>query len=377
VRKTKNAVTTSLVLFSVMLCGAAAEAGQESLPGIYHLLFLAPKTTDGPAVSAITLMTTNLTATINKNGTGYYLVRPATEAEPTVAEVLTGTPFAMSSNVAVTVIVTGLNSFTNYKLYFVAKSTSSNVQAAVQSVAFTTASGTFTPSLNDTGITWGSNYSWGNNSGCTGEEIGAQDCSHGRDFAYNNDSDGHAGFSFTKLDADGVPLINQAADYATTPWACVQDNVTGLVWEVKTADGGLHDQNDSYTWYNTDPATNGGADGYDNPGDTCAGYLAGQTLSYCNTQAYTARVNGAGWCGKSDWRMPTRNELIGIVSFDRVYPTIDTAYFPNTLSFSVVWSGSLSAGSLDYAWDVLFGYGFSGMNGRDGASQVWLVRGGQ
>lgn len=198
----------------------------------------------------------------------------------------------------------------------------------------------FLPSLNDTGITWGGSYPSGNNANCSGEEIGAQDCSHGRDFTHNDDSDGHAGFSFTKLDADGVPLANQAADYATTPWACVHDNVTGFVWEVKTADGGLHDQYDRYNWYNTDPATNGGADGYYDPGDTCEGYIVGQPSTYCNTQAYTARVNGAGWCGKSDWRMPTRKELLGIVSFDRVSPAIDTAYFPNTRPSSVVWSGS-------------------------------------
>ncbi|MDD3813450.1 MAG: DUF1566 domain-containing protein [Desulfocapsaceae bacterium] len=377
-RKTKNAVTTTFVLLAVMLCGAAAKAGQESLPGIYHLLFLAPKTMLGPAISAITLMTSNLTATINKYGTGYYLVRPATEAEPTVAEVLAGTPFAMRANVAATVIVTGLNSFTNYKLYFVAKSTSSNVQEAVQSVAFTTASGTFTPSLNDTGITWGGSYPSDNNAGCTGEEIGAQDCSHGRDFTNNNDSDGHAGFSFTKLDADGVPLINQAADYATTPWACVQDNVTGLIWEVKTADGGLHDQNDGYSWYNTDTAINGGVDGYENPGDTCAGYVAGQPSTYCNTQAYTARVNAAGWCGENDWRMPTRTELQGIVSYDRVAPTIDTAYFPNTPS-SVVWSGSPSpeAYGSDGARSVDFLYGYSGNYNRESGYQVRLVRSGQ
>jgi hypothetical protein len=31
----------------------------------------------------------------------------------------------------------------------------------------------------------------------------------------------------------------------------VRDNVTGLVWEVKTADGGLRDQKWSYTWYDS------------------------------------------------------------------------------------------------------------------------------
>ena len=68
--------------------------------------------------------------------------------------------------------------------------------------------------------------------------VTAQDCSHGRDTTHNDNSDGHAGFSYTKLDSNGKPLPDQTVDYATTPWACVKDNVTGLIWEVKTDDGG-------------------------------------------------------------------------------------------------------------------------------------------
>lgn len=231
--------------------------------------------------------------------------------------------------------------------------------------------------FNDTGITWGGNYPDGNNTDCTGEEISAQDCSHGRDFTSNNDADGHAGFSFTKLAGNGIPLANQAADYATTPWACVQDNVTGLTWEVKTADGGLHDQNDSYYWYNTNPAVNGGAVGYDDPGATCASYVSGNPATYCNTQAYVARVNVAGWCGKSDWRMPTRTELLGIVSFDRVGPAIDTAYFPNTPSNSAGWSGSPVAFNSNLAWFVSFAAGRSSFENRNYGLILRLVRGGQ
>lgn len=64
----------------------------------------------------------------------------------------------------------------------------------------------------------------------------------------NDDSDGHAGFSFTKLDANGNELLANATD-----WSCVKDNVTGLIWEVKqggngtVGDEGLHDADDTYT----------------------------------------------------------------------------------------------------------------------------------
>ncbi|CAK0762745.1 exported hypothetical protein [Gammaproteobacteria bacterium] len=58
---------------------------------------------------------------------------------------------------------------------------------------------------------------------------------------------GMAGFDFTALDASGHPTIPKSG---ATPHPCVKDNVTGLTWEVKTADGGLHDQDKTYTWDN-------------------------------------------------------------------------------------------------------------------------------
>jgi hypothetical protein len=75
--------------------------------------------------------------------------------------------------------------------------------------------------------------------------------------------------------------------------------------------------------------------------------------------------------------MPTRTELLGIVSFDRVSPAIDTAYFPNTPAYSVVWSGSPTAVSSYKAWVVGFGYGDPGYGYRGYNYQVRLVRGGQ
>lgn len=399
------------VLFSVAVCGVA-NAGKESLPGIYHILFRAPKTMAGPSVFGTTDTIATLSATINKNGTGYYLVRLFTEAGPTAAEVLAGNSFAMTANTQATQPITGLTAATAYKLYFIAKSSSNKVQSTVQNTAFTTSSGggggvddcngdaggtaaldtcgiciggktgrvSVCRMINDTGLTWGGSYPSGNNSGCTGETIAAQDCSNGADadVTLNDDSDGHAGFSFTKISNSGAELPSSATlGSGVDDWACNRDNVTGLIWEVKTADGGLRDQNDSYYWYNTDPATNGGPDGYADPGNTCEGYVSGQPATYCNTEAFVARVNAVGLCGHSDWRMPTRKELQGLVSYDRVAPAIDTAYFPNTPAYSVVWSGSPFAGYAYDAWYVFFYYGHSDVNYRDYGHQVRLVRGGQ
>jgi len=229
--------------------------------------------------------------------------------------------------------------------------------------------------LNDTGITWGGDYPSGNNTGCTGVEIGAQDCSHGRDVTHNDDSDGLAGFSYTKLDSSGQPLTNQNAVYTTTPWACVKDNVTGLIWEVKTDDGWLHDKDDTYTWYNTNAATNGGAAGVDGAANnTCSGWTSGNAATYCNTQAYVNRMNAAGLCGANDWRMPMVKELESILNYGRVNPSIDSGYFPNTAS-EWYWSGTPQ--SRYYVWGVHFDIGFPNYHQHDPSFAVRLVRSGQ
>ncbi len=238
--------------------------------------------------------------------------------------------------------------------------------------------------LNDTGITWSGNYKSGNNTACVASSapdgtnvVEAQDCSHGRDVTHNDDSDGHAGFSYTKLDSNGVPLPDQNAVYATTPWTCVQDNVTGLTWEVKTDDSGLHDKDETFTWYNTDSAVNGGANGKENAsGSTCSGYTSGDATTYCNTESYVNRVNAAGWCGSSDWRMPTVKELESLVYYGIFDPAIDNSYFPNAV-ISYVWSGSPHAFNSDFAWNVYFSRGSSFSYFRNDFSAVRLVRGGQ
>jgi len=111
----------------------------------------APTTTAGPSVSGTTDSATTLSATINENGTGYYLVQAAAAAAPTVAAVQAGTSFAMTANVAATPAISGLTVSTAYKIYFVAKDAANNVQAAVQSVAVTT-SADVTPPAAPTGL---------------------------------------------------------------------------------------------------------------------------------------------------------------------------------------------------------------------------------
>ena len=175
-------------------------------------------------------------------------------------------------------------------------------------------SNTNTPTikLNDTGITACSNFHF--NGDCPVEGFPRQDAQYGRDAqalagTLQKVGGGNAGFDFTKLDSNGNPLPASA-----TAWNCVKDNITGLIWEVKTDDGGLRDKDNTYTWYEPDNSKNGGNAGGQNGGG-CIG-------SSCDTFSYIQAVNAQALCGAGDWRMPNRNELLSIVDNSRINQSI-------------------------------------------------------
>jgi hypothetical protein len=155
------------------------------------------------------------------------------------------------------------------------------------------------------------------------------DAAYGRDVKYPSNGNGLAGFNFTKLAADGTVLKKSA-----TQWACVKDNVNGLVWENKTSDGGIHDVNRQFNYTNAP------------------------------ISALVDASNQAALCGFSDWRVPSRRELVSIFSYD---PTdhgrdgfIDNTFFNPTV-FGYYWTSSQYnrlPRELSY-WTVDFKSGFN------------------
>jgi YD repeat-containing protein len=146
--------------------------------------------------------------------------------------------------------------------------------------------------------------------------------------------------SFTKLDENGNALPESAAS-----WAMVRDNVTGLTWENKTVDAGIHDRNHTHTWQEAQ-------------------------------DVFIAQLNASGFGGFNDWRLPTIKELSMLFHGDKADPTIDTFFFPNTVS-AYYWSLDSHSDITSLAWGMYFHNGL--IEGRDKLDTHHLraVRGGQ
>jgi len=230
--------------------------------------------------------------------------------------------------------------------------------------------------LNDTGIQICNNALTGGLA-CPATGYAGQDGDYGRD-AKARDGQlaktgaGEAGFDFTKIANDGSKLPASARLGAgVKDWACTLDNVTGLLWEMKTADRGLRDRGNTYSWYEPNNNSNGGFAGYQN-GGACRGNIA------CDTHAYANAVNALKLCGKSGWRVPKRSELTSIMNygFTDGYPAVDRAYFPNTGEDHLFWSSSPTADNSKSAWSVDADDGGHYFSDEANSGSVMLVRSG-
>lgn len=183
-----------------------------------------------------------------------------------------------------------------------------------------------------------------------------QDGESGLDVDNFNNSDGHAGRSYSKLDYAGNVLSHDSADYE-----CIKDNNTGVVWERKSQpytgelppDGlddsqlrsfvktEINDQdryrfahtvfnasNYKYFWFNDDDSINGGNEGTtgvrleadipvsaqcafprETNAEANAKYPVIDGIRYCSTEQYLKYLNSAALCGRTDWEIPTIDQL--------------------------------------------------------------------
>ncbi|MDK1289516.1 DUF1566 domain-containing protein [Pseudoalteromonas umbrosa] len=169
---------------------------------------------------------------------------------------------------------------------------------------------------------------------CANTEFPRQDAELGRDSVaalISKEGSGDLAFDFTKLDADGKELSNDASSFS-----CVRDNITGLVWEVKEATAGTlpntstRNAQNHYTWALNPDGTE--LIGSEYPVINPAPCPHISDTYRCGVQAFINRVNSesGGYCGGNTWRLPSYTELMSIVDFGLVgVHVLDPAFFPN------------------------------------------------
>jgi hypothetical protein len=145
---------------------------------------------------------------------------------------------------------------------------------------------------------------------------------------------------------DGEYSINPMS-YTDNLNGTVTDNNTGLTWQ-------RQDVADTHNWYEA-------------------------------TGTYDATYNATSYsvCGSlplggyTDWRLPSKKELITIIDYSISYPepTINNTYFPNT-SLSPYWSSTPVASYTSIAWTVGFAYGWVSSDNKYQDHYVRCVRGG-
>ncbi len=177
---------------------------------------------------------------------------------------------------------------------------------------------------------------------------------------------GRAGFDYSKIDANGQTVdvsltpITDSDGNVTIPWDCVKDNVSGLVWEVKTRGNvGKRAESHEFYWYDPNYSTNGG-----DAGERGSAVCSDNGLDKnCNTAFYIADMNAEKLCGMTGWRLPTIEELRSIADYgvsaesgvsipgeDVITIALDTDFFAGDVrAVGYYWSSDTDTASLERA----------------------------
>ena len=146
--------------------------------------------------------------------------------------------------------------------------------------------------------------------------------------------------SYTKLDEKGDPLPDDASS-----WLMLKDNVTGLIWENKTDDNSIHDKHKKYSWQSAQ-------------------------------DIFIRRLNKDAFGGKTDWRLPTIEELASSTNLNTYSPAIDNNWFSNSMP-DMYWSSTSNAYFKSYALGINFEDGYDFNHDKNSSYYVRAVRGGQ
>ena len=105
-------------------------------------------------------------------------------------------------------------------------------------------------------------------------------------------------------------------------------------------------------------------DSYNRNNNTIKNSTWQNAVSYCENLSLDS---------KDDWRLPNKNELLSIVNYNQINPTIDKS-FSNTNN-NYYWSSTTKYSSYSKAWTVTFSYGNSNYDTKSSSHYIRCVRG--
>jgi len=149
----------------------------------------------------------------------------------------------------------------------------------------------------------------------------------------------------------------------------VFDHATGLEWEKKSDDRGIHDKENRYTWSAGEPNWNPDGTAF----TVFLAALNGGAALGVSADGLTS--SGPCYASHCDWRLPTVSELNTIVDCSLGAPCVDPIFGPT--QSNIYWSSSSFATDPYLAWVVCFECGLGGGTGyKTGFNYVRAVRGG-
>ncbi|EHH2447332.1 DUF1566 domain-containing protein [Vibrio vulnificus] len=173
-------------------------------------------------------------------------------------------------------------------------------------------------------------------------------------YARNSNADGYQSLSFLKIDAQGERLARQDLPYIATPHSCTVESKTGRTWAVPNSE--MEEGDRIRHWYGIDNRYLHGDNlaVSDNQYNGFCVALNGDVYSQdkarqCTVNQLVQRANESKLCGISEWRLPTYEETLNILTLKgKPQLNFDDDYFPS-IDGNLLWMSEHNPALTGYA----------------------------